>query len=63
MNPEILTFLVRGGKISMPDHIKRGLWPHLPMTEEVFSHPEAAAYSVEWYLHLSGDLEAWRVIE
>ena len=63
MNRKILTSLVRGGKISMPDRIERGLWPHLPMTEKVFSNPEAGAYSVESYLHLPGDLDAWRAIE
>ena len=31
MNPEILTFLVRGRKISMPDRTERGLSPHPPI--------------------------------
>lgn len=31
MNPEILTFLVRGKKISMPDRTERGLSPHPPI--------------------------------
>ena len=31
MNPEILTFLVRGRKIGMPDRSERRLCPHPPM--------------------------------
>jgi hypothetical protein len=39
MNPEILTFLVHGAKISMPDRIEPGLWPHPPITlSEVEQH-------------------------
>ena len=33
------------------------------LTEKIFSSPEASAASVMWYLQLSGDLDAWRVIE
>ena len=31
MDFETLTFLLRGGHMSMPDRIERGLWPHPPM--------------------------------
>jgi len=60
MNPDIRIFLVRLRKISLPDRIERGLWPH-PL---LLSNPgPAPAYNVNGALHLLGDLDSGRVFE
>jgi hypothetical protein len=32
MDADMLTILLRGGHVNMPDRIARGLWPHPPLT-------------------------------
>lgn len=32
MDGETLLFLLKGGHLSMPDRIARGVWPHAPLT-------------------------------
>ena len=51
MNPEILTFLVRGGKIRMPDRIESGLWPHPPLKSEVEHHLCGILRPQRWFPH------------
>ena len=35
MDEESLEFLLRGGHLSMPDRIARGLWPHPPLSRRL----------------------------
>ena len=60
MDSETLTFLLRGGHISMPDRIKRGLWPHSPLrfcdvVEQLVSVLENERwFPVAWHPHTQG---------
>jgi hypothetical protein len=57
MNSEILTFLVRGRKISMPDCIEGGLWPHPTIKLSELEHHLAGIIGTErrflhgWHPH------------
>lgn len=60
MDFETLTFLLRGGHISMPDRIERGLWPHPPIKfSEIASHLASILqgdrwFPCEWHPHIQG---------
>jgi hypothetical protein len=60
MNPEILTFLVRGRKISMPDRSERGLSPDPPIPLPEVEHHLAGILGHErrfphgWHDHKQG---------
>ena len=60
MNPEILTFLLHGGKISMPDRFEPGFWPHPPIKlSEVDQHLAGTSgherrFPPEWQDHKRG---------
>jgi hypothetical protein len=50
MDPETLTYLLRGGHISMPDRIERGLWPHPPLRfSEVLAHLTILIEQNQWF--------------
>jgi hypothetical protein len=61
MDPETLTFLLRGEHINMPDRIGRGAWPHPPLHfEEVLTHlagllEECEWFPREWHEHREGE--------
>jgi hypothetical protein len=47
---ETLTFLLRGGHLSVPDRIERGLWPHPPMKlSDVANHLAGILQEEEWF--------------
>lgn len=50
MDEEILTILLRGGHINMPERIARGAWPHPPLTlAEVLSHLTKLIQQCKWF--------------
>ena len=50
MDADTLTFLLRGGHLSMPERIERGLWPHPPLRfSEVASHLTRILQSEKWF--------------
>lgn len=50
MDSETLTFLLRGGRISMPERIERGLWPHPPLKySDVVRHLAHVLKSERWF--------------
>lgn len=52
MDPEILTVLVRGGHINMPDRIEQGFWPHPPIKLSLVEHHLAGILRTErWFPH------------
>ena len=60
MDSETLTSLLRGGHISMPDRVNRGLWPHPPMKlSDLLNHLATILrrkrwFPREWHPHLAG---------
>ena len=50
MDSETLTFLLRGGHLSMPERIERGLWPHSPLQfSVVVRHLAQVLKSEKWF--------------
>jgi hypothetical protein len=50
MDSETLTFLLRGGHLSMPERIERGLWPHPPLRfSDVARHLASVLVSETWF--------------
>ena len=50
MDAETLTFLLRGGHMSMPERIERGLWPHPPLEfSEVVRHLAEVLRAGRWF--------------
>ncbi|HEV7926524.1 MAG TPA: hypothetical protein VGR14_14275 [Verrucomicrobiae bacterium] len=62
MPPEILTFLLRGGHLNVPDRKAKGLWPNERLRyTEVVDHLVGVIQSEEWFPkvmppHKEGDL-------
>ena len=50
MNSETLTFLLRGGRLNMPERIERSLWPHPPLKySDVVRHLAQILKSEKWF--------------
>jgi hypothetical protein len=50
MDAETLTFLLRGGRLSMSERIERGLWPHPPLKlGELVRHLARVIESERWF--------------
>jgi hypothetical protein len=50
MDEEILTMLLRGEHISMPDRVARGLWPHPPLNfSEVLAQLTRLLNQHKWF--------------
>jgi len=50
MDSETLTFLLRGGHLSMPERIERGLWPHPALKfSDVVRHLAQVLESETWF--------------
>lgn len=50
MDPDTMSYLLRGGHISMPERIRRGLWPHPPIKiNEVVTHLEEIIKKEKWF--------------
>jgi hypothetical protein len=46
----MLTFLLRGGHMNMPDRIARGLWPHPPLKyRDLLEHLSAILEREDWF--------------
>jgi len=60
MDDETLTFVLRGGHVSMPDRIARGLWPHPSLRFHQLARVVArlvkqqGAFPRAWQPHLPG---------
>jgi len=50
MDSETLTFLLRGGRISLPERIASGLWPHPPLKlAQVRRHLAGLIEAERWF--------------
>src|SRR4030067_3677293 len=50
MDPDTMTYLLRGGHIDMPERIRSGLWPHPPIkVKEVLNHLVGVIQKDSWF--------------
>jgi hypothetical protein len=50
MDSETLTFLLRGGHISLDERIERGLWPHPPLKfKDLVAHLAGVIAKERWF--------------